>query len=72
MTYENSLATLLGDAAAAGLHLRLEGETAVAVGPRERLTPDLRARLAEMKPDLIELLRAHGDGLLDLFRRRPA
>jgi hypothetical protein len=66
----NPLAALLGRVAADGLTLEARGD-GLAVSPAERLTPELRALLLQFKPDLLELLRAHGPRLLGLFRDAP-
>jgi hypothetical protein len=46
---------VLAEARAAGLLLRPEGE-ALRVRPAERLTPELRAKLQALKPEVLELL----------------
>lgn len=47
--------TALTTLRAAGLTVRAEGDT-VRVGPRERLTPEIRAQVAEHKAALLEAL----------------
>lgn len=67
----NALTALLDKLASEGLRLDLlEGER-IAVTPKDRLTSDLRDAILRNRGEVLELLRLHGSGLLDLFRASP-
>jgi hypothetical protein len=67
----NSLAGLLGRLAAEGFRLELRGER-IAITPKDRLTAGLEAEILRHRADVVELLRLHGEGLLNLFRDPPS
>jgi len=60
---------LLAELRAAGLTVQPQGAGRVFVEPRERLTPELRARILERKPALLAALEAERVAALDLARR---
>ncbi len=66
----NPLAALLRRLEAEGLRLELRGD-GIAVTPKHRLTPAVQAEILQHRADVVELLRLHGHGLLDLFRDAP-
>lgn len=61
------LARLVRDLDTAGLAVAVDGRS-IAIAPAERLTPDLRGRIAAMRADLINLIGVHGSALMPLFR----
>jgi hypothetical protein len=61
------LARLVRDLDLAGLAMALDGDS-IAIAPAERLTTDLRRRIAAMRGDLIELIGIHSSALMPLFR----
>jgi hypothetical protein len=60
-------ASLLTEVRAAGLKVETRGEN-LWVEPIDRLTPDLRARLVEHKPEIIAYLRQHSEPEDQLLR----
>lgn len=62
-----ALVLLLRDLDRDGFSIGLRA-TQIALRPAERLTPELRERIQELRPELIEILGWHGEALLPLFR----
>ncbi|WP_434348622.1 amino acid adenylation domain-containing protein [Myxococcus virescens] len=57
-----NLGELLAELNRRGLEVRVEGDALRLRGPKGAATPELRQSLAEHKPELLELLRAHDRG----------
>ncbi len=71
---ESDAAALLQELTAKGARVTLEGEQLRFGAPRGVITPELRARLAQAKPQLLELVRRRSEapGSIPPLTRRPA
>ena len=67
----NPLSSVLAQLATQGLRLDLR-EDRIAVTPKDKLDPALRADVLRHRAEILELLTVHGNSLLDLFRNAPA